>query len=60
MKTRRPRGNFNWVSPFHWKDALGMERDRKGNLIVDPRPNCMRPERPKIDMSLGFATPLKS
>jgi len=55
----RNRKNVNWVSPFHWKDALGMERDRKGNLIVDTRPNCMRPERPKIDMSLGFAQAAK-
>ena len=48
---RRPRGN-HWVAPEHMRIALSMDRDDSGNLIMDPRPNIMQPERPKIYLTL--------
>jgi hypothetical protein len=51
-KSKKKKTRVSWVAPEHEVYSLGMERDRQGNLIVDNRPWILRPERPKIDMSL--------
>lgn len=51
-KKKTPTERVSWCAPEHEVYSLGMERDKAGNLILDPRPWIMRPDRPKIDMSL--------
>lgn len=61
MKPKRNKDNPNdsWVAPEHYRFSRGMRRDydrdeegkpikhRGRNLVVDPRPTIMTPEKPK-------------
>lgn len=42
-KKFRPKRE-SWHAPEHAKGLMEMKRDRKGNLILDNRPNIMRPD----------------
>lgn len=41
MRPDRPR--VAWVAPEHEWVARRMRRDRRGDLVIDPRPAIMRP-----------------
>ncbi len=64
-RSKRPRQTpDSWVAPEHAKIAMSMERDfprddlgrkidgRQRELVVDPRPNIMKPEKPTIRLAL--------
>ena len=52
-RTRRPQFD-PWTAPEHQRLASDMERNERGELILDQRPQIMKPE--KIINPLGKKT----
>lgn len=45
-RTREPKGGpSSWTAPEHAKGCKGLERDSHGDLILDSRPEILRPRR---------------
>ena len=45
-RTREPKGGpSSWTAPEHVKGCKGLERDSRGDLILDSRPEILRPRR---------------
>lgn len=45
-RTREPKGGpSSWTAPEHAKWCKGLERDSRGDLILDSRPEILRPRR---------------
>lgn len=45
-REKKRESTGNWTAPEHARLCSDMRRDRAGNLLLDPRPEIMRP-RPK-------------
>ena len=45
-RPREPKGGpSSWTAPEHAKGCKGLDRDSHGDLILDSRPDILRPRR---------------
>jgi hypothetical protein len=49
FRPRRPNGDHNgpsaWTAPEHARMCKEIQRDAKGNIILDARPEMLKPRR---------------